>query len=56
MITPLASGGICWITDELKGTQPLKTAAPPRVLGYSRVLAKVNAPEKSISEVKVKNQ
>jgi len=32
--------------EELNGTQPLKIAPPPKVLGYSRTLAKVKAPEK----------
>jgi hypothetical protein len=44
--TCLASGVICSVIDELNGTQPLKTAPPPNVLGYSRTLAKVKAPSK----------
>lgn len=44
MITFFASGEIRPIIDELKGTHPLKTARPPRVLGYSKTLAKVKAP------------
>lgn len=46
--TLFASGGICSIIDELKGTHPLNTAAPPRVLGYSRTLANVKAPGKKV--------
>jgi len=33
--------------EELKGTHPLKTAPPPRVFGYSRILDKVKAPVRS---------
>lgn len=44
--TRFASGVIRSIMDELKGTQPLKTAPPPKVFGYNRTLAKVKAPAK----------
>jgi len=44
--TRLASGVTCSVTDELNGIQPLKTAPPPKVLGYNRTLANVKAPAK----------
>lgn len=44
--TLFASGDICCIIDELKGSHPLNTAPPPSVLGYSRTLANVKAPGK----------
>jgi hypothetical protein len=44
--TLFASGVICCIIDELKGSHPLNTAPPPSVLGYSRTLANVKAPGK----------
>lgn len=45
--TLFASGGNCSVLDALKGTHPLNTAPPPRVLGYKRTLANVNAPGKT---------
>ena len=44
--TLFAFGEILSTTDELKGTNPPKTAPPPRVFGYSRTLANVKAPAK----------
>jgi hypothetical protein len=42
--TLFASGEICSMIEELKGTHPLKTAPPPKAFGYSKTLVKVKAP------------
>jgi hypothetical protein len=49
--TFFASAVILDAKGELKGRKPLKTAHPPRVLGYSRTLAMLKAPEMKFTQL-----
>lgn len=49
-VTFFASGVTRSNIEELNGTHPLKTTAPPRVCGYNRTLDNVNAPREKINK------